>query len=202
LSGDRIERLTLHQTGGKGEVTVAVVDDFASARAAIASFAWPDAPFSRARMRAALGLDRRTSCCEDTAGLGVPQKDNEPPLPLPVQAVEFQNHCAACHRTPERSPPNFLAGDTQRVTASLAQCAPRILRFGPWQTPAARDSVPMPPPPIARRQSVVQTAPDPTIAAPKALSPIGCARKPVASPMPRDARPRLRESRPCLPPDA
>jgi hypothetical protein len=148
-SGDRIERLTVRQSGGKGEATVTVVEDFASARAAIANFAWPDAPFGRARMRA-------------------PQEDIEPPLPLPSPAAEFQSHCAPCHRTPERFPPNFLVGDTQRVSASLAQCAPRIfVRLAMWRTPtAARDKVPMPPPLASRGGSPwVQTAPDPAIAA-------------------------------------
>jgi mono/diheme cytochrome c family protein len=166
-SGDSIERLNVRRAGEKGKATVTVVEDFAPARAAIANFAWPDAPFSRARMRAALGLDHRATCCEDPAGLGAPQKDIEPPLPLPAPAAEFQKHCGACHRTPEGFPPNFLAGDTQRVRASLAQCAPRIfVRLTMWQMPpAARDKVPMPPPLASRGGSPwAQTAPDPAIA--------------------------------------
>ena len=166
-SGDSIERLTVRRAGGKGRATVTVVEDFAPARAAIANFAWPDAPFSRARMRDALGLDRRATCCEDPASLGAPQKDIEPPLPLPAPAAEFQRPCAACHRTPERFPPNFLAGDRERVRASLAQCAPRIfVRLAMWQTPpAARDKVPMPPPLASRGGSPwAQTAPDSAIA--------------------------------------
>jgi mono/diheme cytochrome c family protein len=118
-------------------------------------------------MRDALGLDRRVRCCEDPAGLGVPQEDIEPPLALPAPVAEFQSHCAVCHRTPERFPPNFLAGDKERVSASLAQCAPRIfVRLTMWQMPpAARDKVPMPPPQASRDGSPwVQTAPDPAIA--------------------------------------
>ena len=165
-SGDRIERITVRRAGGKGKATVTVAEDFAPARAAIANFAWPDAPFSRVRMRAALGLDRRANCCEDPAGLGAPQSDIEPPS-LPAPAAEFQRYCAACHRTPEGFPPNFLAGDGERVRASLAQCAPRIfVRLTMWQMPpAARDKVPMPPPLASRGGSPwAQTAPDPAIA--------------------------------------
>ena len=147
-SGDRLERVTVRRAGGKGEATLIVAEDFAPIRTAIAASAWPDAPFTRARMRAALGLGDRAACCEDSAGLGPPQGDIEAMPPLPPQAAEFQTHCAACHRTAERLPPNFLAGDAERVTASLAQCAPRIfVRLAMWQTPpAARDKVPMPPP--------------------------------------------------------
>ncbi|HEX5862718.1 MAG TPA: hypothetical protein VF014_00340, partial [Casimicrobiaceae bacterium] len=53
------------------------------------------------------------------------------------------------------------------VSASLAQCAPRIfVRLAMWQTPpAARDKVPMPPPLASRDGSPwTQTAPDPAIA--------------------------------------
>ena len=167
-SGDRIERLSVRRAGEKGEATVTVVEDFAPARAAIANFAWPSAPFSRARMRAALGLDRRATCCEDTTSLGAPQEDIEPALPLPALAADFESHCAACHRTPGRFPPNFLAGDAKRVRASLVQCAPRIfVRLVMWQTPtAARDKVPMPPPLASRGgRPWVQTAPDPAIVA-------------------------------------
>ena len=167
-NGDRIERLTVRHAGGKGAATVTVVEDFAPVRAAIANDVWPDAPFSRVRLRGVLGLDRRTVCCEDPAGLGVPQEDIEPALPLAAQAAEFQSHCGGCHRTSGPFPPNFLAGDTRRVSASLAQCAPRIfVRLAMWQTPpAARDKVPMPPPLASRDGSPwTQTAPDPAVAA-------------------------------------
>ncbi|MET1084163.1 MAG: hypothetical protein ABWY12_14115 [Burkholderiales bacterium] len=169
-SGDGIERLTLRRAGDKGEATVTVVEDFAPIRAAIANVAWPDTPFSRIRMRAALGLAARATCCEDPApaGLQAPRKDVESPLQVPAQAPEMQSHCGACHRTPERSPPNFLAGDAQRVSASLAQCAPRIfVRLALWQTPpVARDKVPMPPPRASHDGSPwIQTEPDRAIAA-------------------------------------
>src|SRR5512132_131440 len=167
-TGDSIERLTVRGTGGKGKATLTVAEDFAPVRMAIADFAWPDAPFSRARMRLAVGLDPRATCCEDTAVLGAPQEDTEVMPPLPAQAAEFQNHCAACHRTAERLPPNFLAGDPERVSMSLTQCAPRIfVRLAMWQTPpAARAKVPMPPPLASRGGSPwIQTAADPAIAA-------------------------------------
>jgi hypothetical protein len=170
LSGDAIERLTVRHAGEKGEATVTVVEDFAPVRAAIANFEWPDAAFSRVRMRAALGLAARATCCEDPApaGLKAPRKDVEPRLQVPAQAAELQSHCGVCHRTPERSPPNFLAGDAQRVSASLAQCAPRIfVRLALWQTPpAARDKVPMPPPRASHDgRPWIQTEPDRAIAA-------------------------------------
>jgi hypothetical protein len=206
MSGDGIERLAVRRAGAKGEATVTVVEDFAPVRAAIANAAWPDAPFSRARMRAALGLATRTTCCEDPAGLEAPQEDIEPTPPVPAQAAEFQNHCGACHRTPERSPPNFLTGNAQRVKASLAQCAPRIfVRLALWQTPpAARDKVPMPPPHASRGGSPwMQTEPDPAIAALQGTI-AGWLRAetghiPDAAAMLARGYENLR---PCLPPDA
>ena len=203
--GDAIERLTVRPAGGKGRATLAIAEDFASVRTAIANVAWPDAPFSRARMRAALGLDPDAACCEDAAGLAAPQVDVQAMPPLPPQAAEFQNYCGACHRTPERLPPNFLAGDPERVTASLTQCAPRIfVRLAMWQTPpAARDKVPMPPP-LASRDGApwVQTAPDPAIAALRSIvaswlrSETG--RAPDAAEMLVHGYENLR---PCLPPE-
>ncbi len=206
MSGDGIERLTVRRAGAKGEATVTVVEDFAPVRAAIANVAWPDAPFSRARMRAALGLGTRTTCCEDPAGLEAPQEDLEPPLPVPAQAAEFQNHCGACHRTPERSPPNFLAGNAQRVKASLAQCAPRIfVRLALWQTPpAARDKVPMPPPHASRGGSPwIQTEPDPAIAALQGTIAGWLRAETGHIPDAAEMLARGYENlRPCLPPDA
>lgn len=166
--GDRVERVVVSRTGAKGKATVTIAEDFAPARTAIADAPWPDAPFSRIRMRTVLGLASRAACCEDATGLGPPREDVAPALAWSARAAEFQSHCGACHRTTERSPPNFLAGDAARVEASLAQCAPRIfVRLAMWQAPpAARGKVPMPPPHASRDGSPwVQTDPDPAIAA-------------------------------------
>ena len=165
--GDAIERVAVRRAGAGGRATVTVIEDFAPVRAALASLARDDAPFSRTRMRAALGLDTRGACCEDAAGLPAPQEDAEPESVPSAAATAFQTHCARCHRTTERFPPNFLSGDAARVDANLAQCAPRIyVRLAMWQTrPTARDKVPMPPPLASRDGSPwMQTEPDPAIA--------------------------------------
>lgn len=166
-TGDRIERVELSRSGSAGRATVTVVEDFAPARTAIARAKWPDAPFSRARMRAALGLKPEAPCCA-TDRLPPPRDDIEPAQPLTAESEAFVAPCARCHRTPERTPPNFLAGDGQRVGASLAQCAPRIfVRLAMWQAPPTeRAKVPMPPPLASHRGAPhVQIQPDPTIAA-------------------------------------
>lgn len=203
--GDSIERLVVRPAGSKGKATLTIAEDFAPARTAIANFAWPDAPFSRVRMRTALGLDHRADCCEDAAGLAAPQADVQPMPPLPAQAAEFQSYCAACHRTPERLPPNFLAGDPERVTASLTQCAPRIfVRLAMWQTPPAeRDKVPMPPPHASRGGAPwIQTTPDPAISALQSIV-AGWLRSETGRPP--DAAEMLvhgyENLRPCLPPE-
>jgi hypothetical protein len=166
-SGDLIERVTLNRSGSGKLATVTVVEDFAPARSAIARADWPDAPFSRERMRAALGLKPGARCCA-TDRLPPARDDIEPAQPVTREAEAFVAPCGRCHRTPERTPPNFLAGDRQRVDASLAQCAPRIfVRLAMWQAPEAeRAKVPMPPPSASHRGvPQIQSQPDPAIAA-------------------------------------
>jgi mono/diheme cytochrome c family protein len=86
---------------------------------------------------------------------------------LPAPAAEFMTTCGACHATGERSPPNFLAGDTAQVFEQLRQCAPRIfVRLANWQRPPEQwTKVPMPPP-LAGVQGhpFVQSRPDPVVA--------------------------------------
>ncbi len=146
-AGDSIERVTLTRGGGGALATVTVVEDFAPARTAITRADWPDEPFRRVRLRAALGLKAPVQCCA-TGSLPPARQDIEPAQPLAAEAEPFVAPCARCHRTPERTPPNFLAGDGKQVRASLAQCAPRIfVRLAMWQTPEGeRAKVPMPPP--------------------------------------------------------
>jgi mono/diheme cytochrome c family protein len=204
--GDSIDRLTVRRTtDGRGEAALTLTLDFAPLRAAIGSVSWPDAPFDRIAMRAALGLGPRAACCGDAAGLAAPEADLQPALPLPAQAAEFQSHCAACHRTAERSPPNFLTGDTERVTASLTQCAPRIfVRLSMWQTPAdAREKVPMPPPQASRGGGpAVQTAPDPAIPALRNIVAGWLRSETGRAPDVAEMLMRGYENlRPCLPPD-
>jgi hypothetical protein len=82
----------------------------------------------------------------------------------PDIAVPFVAPCAACHGTPEASPPNFLWGDAERVERNLRHCAPRIhARLLMWQVAAdAREKVPMPPPRASRdgRPWVEHAAPE------------------------------------------
>jgi hypothetical protein len=166
-SGDSIERVTLSRSGSGALATVSVVEDFAPARSAIARADWPDAPFSRERLRAALGLKPPIQCC-GSSRLPPARNDIEPAQPLVPEAEAFVAPCARCHRTPERTPPNFLAGDAQRVGASLAQCAPRIyVRLAMWQAPeATRAKVPMPPPGASHQGAPwIQSESDPAIAA-------------------------------------
>lgn len=165
--GDAIERVAVRRAGASGSATVTVIEDFEPVHAALAILARDDAPLGRTRMRAALGLDVRAACCEDATALDAPQEDAEPESLPSAAATAFQTHCARCHRTTERFPPNFLSGDAGRVDAMLAQCAPRIyVRLAMWQAPpVARDKVPMPPPRASRDGSPwIQTEPDPAIA--------------------------------------
>jgi cytochrome c553 len=91
-------------------------------------------------------------CCATPARLPPPMADRAPLQAAPDDAVPFIAACAACHATPETSPPNFLWGDAARVERQLRHCAPRIhARLGMWQATAdARAKTPMPPPAASR----------------------------------------------------
>ncbi len=165
--GDAIERIELPRRGMPGVAAVTVVEDFALARAALARHDWSGAPFTRARLRATLGLPPMNACCG--SGTSFPAADDTVAAAVvPAQATAFIAPCAACHRTADSSPPNFLAGDAQRVSASLAQCAPRMfVRLSMWQSPAtSRAKVPMPPPRASHGGSPsIQATPDPSVSA-------------------------------------
>ncbi len=64
-------------------------------------------------------------------------------------ALQFETQCGACHHTAEITPPNFLHGDSRRVSEALRNCGPRIyvrlaMRSLP---PSQRLKTPMPPEP-------------------------------------------------------
>ena len=166
-SGDAIERIELPPRGKAGTAIVKVVEDFAPARAALQRNDWSEAPLTRAHARTTLGLPPLKACCGARVAASAVD-DAVVAAAVPAQATAFIAPCAACHRTAERSPPNFLAGDSDRISASLAQCAPRIfVRLSMWQSPAtSRAKVPMPPPRASHSGNVsMQTAPDPAVSA-------------------------------------
>lgn len=155
-NGNAIARVALRWRGAQGVAKVTVIEDFAKLREAVAALSLPDKPFSRtafmAALDAALGLPAQARCCDDESSLPPAQADVVPATSLPPEAAAFQQPCGACHATAEPSPPNFLAGDANRISASLAHCAPRMfVRLAMWESrPEARDKVPMPPPQASR----------------------------------------------------
>jgi hypothetical protein len=169
--GSAVERIEMHWHAADvhlfdGVHTVAAnasvhtVDDFALVRDAIAAMAnegvFAAQPFNRAALLALLfgklGLPARVWCCSDGSRLpGAVVEAAMPPAPTEGPGkpyAAFYPPCARCHATSERFPPNFLAGTSERVAASMKQCAPRIYaRLAMWRmAPAARDKTPMPPP--------------------------------------------------------
>jgi len=163
--GDAIESIELPAAGKSGIATVKVVADFAAVRVALDNQDWSDASLSRSRVRSALGLAPMAACC-GSRKLAVAPSDVVAASSVPPAATAFVAPCAACHRTAERSPPNFLAGDAQRISDNLAQCAPRMfVRLSMWQVPlAARAKVPMPPPRASHAGTpLIQSAPDSVI---------------------------------------
>ncbi len=143
LAGQRIERLELKPTARGARATLILVEDFQAQRAAIERADWADV-FTRNSLRVALGLKPMRQCC---ATPSVTLAEDQAVEPSGV-ATAFSAACGSCHQSAERSPPNFLAGDSVRVDAALRHCAQRMyVRLAMWQLPpVARAKVPMPPP--------------------------------------------------------
>lgn len=77
-------------------------------------------------------------------------------------AAAFEPDCGGCHHTEAITPPNFLAGDADRVERALTACAPRMfVRLAMRDRPAAaREKSPMPPEPVLLpgRQAMTNSA--------------------------------------------
>jgi mono/diheme cytochrome c family protein len=169
--GNAIEQIEIRWANGKGTTSLMVVDDFAPVVAAIDSLAndnldgkfdgFSDAAFRRARLLpallSALGVAGVDACCLDASNLPPPQTSpiGEHGTGAPAHA-RFNQYCGQCHLSAERAPPNFLAGDTAVVEATLRHCAPRIfVRLSMWQSsPDVRAKTPMPPDVALHRMEV------------------------------------------------
>ena len=177
--GRALKRVELRwHDDAEGQAVLTVVDDFEPLRAAVATLAddrsgsspLASVALSRSRVLAALsaelGLPART-CCE--GGARLPSAEVEIDATRGVESspvgAALAPHCARCHRTSERFPPNFLHGNAERVTAAIAACAPRIfVRLSMWTRPAAaRDKTPMPPPARSGRATPGAEAPTPAV---------------------------------------
>jgi hypothetical protein len=141
-------------------VEVTVIDDFGLARRAVDRLLanqpalFDGAPLARASLMRALfselGMTERSWCCIDDTGM--PPAALDPPQVSASALAQpelrpFIHHCAMCHLTNERFPPNFLSGDANRVAENLRQCAPRMLvRLSAWRPRTGqRVKSPMPP---------------------------------------------------------
>jgi len=159
-SGNAIERVELRWQGaGGGEAAVAVSEDFAPLRQAIADAAADSTlispkSFARADVMAnlatALALPAQQWCCSQAQTLPVAEEDVDTGMASAAAQVAdpFKKACALCHSTTEHSPANFLHGDARRVNAAVIACAPRMfVRLSMWGVaPDQRAKVPMPPP--------------------------------------------------------
>ncbi len=205
---------------GTHEVTahavVNVVDDFAPVRDAIAALAadttdkgvFSALPFSRPRVLAALfeklELHQREWCCNDASHLPPARVEpQESPLPTAGPAEDFAAfypHCARCHATNERFPPNFLAGPGERVAASVKQCAPRIYaRLAMWRVaPAMRDKTPMPPP-VPSVNATAYSAPAPVAGLERTITELLRAESGTAPRVEQVLAQGYEALRPCMP---
>jgi hypothetical protein len=174
--GRAVESLQLHwptgpATESSGSGTVAVMDDFAALRQAVAALAAQTQsgaldvlgakPLRRAALMPALfaqlGMAPTHWCCVADTGMPPARLDADrytsvDPHPAINPAASpalrpFYRYCANCHQSRDTLPPNFLYGDAAQVSAKLAQCAPRIhYRLAMWQLAAPdRPKTPMPP---------------------------------------------------------
>ena len=145
-----------------GHAELGTLQDFAPLETAVAELArdpqtaaelFGAAPFRRSRIMPALyarlGMSGGQQCCTEPADMALPQLDrgDGDAGPVAAGAEPFYQFCALCHRTPETSPPNFLYGRSDAVSANLRHCAERIYyRLTMWQSGAGVQSkTPMPP---------------------------------------------------------
>lgn len=154
---------------GKGWVVVEWRQEFSAVEQAVAALVeGPDGPalfgpraFPREALFAALFASLGAAnvpgvppCCQ-TADRLPPPRLEVPAMapgagaanPLASPLADFYPYCAACHRTAETFPPNFLQGNPVQVAAALRQCAPRLyVRLAMADlAPEHRDKTPMPP---------------------------------------------------------
>ncbi len=167
--GNAIHRLEFRRSASNpasGEVVLEIRLEFSAVERAMAAliestkgetlFA-PDTIPRQAMMAAVfkqLGLPAQPTCCAAAQTLPAPRLEVAVLAPGARASVAvdgslqaFFPYCAACHRTAETFPPNFLAGDSTQVAARLRQCAPRLyVRLAMADVPAEqRDKTPMPP---------------------------------------------------------
>ncbi len=167
--GNLIARVSLQIAAqpARAALEVSVREDFAPLRGAVAelaqqarthtSEALDDGPFRRDKVMSALfaslGLPPRAWCCDASQG-PAPGLDDAPVQVNELQAqgaepelTSFYRFCGRCHEGSDRSPPNFLGGDTRQVAKRLRACAERVYyRLSMWGVPeSAREKSPMPP---------------------------------------------------------
>lgn len=149
--GNSIEQIVLRwpsRNGNEGEAEVAIREDFAGLAKSVSAAAADLRP-----LRVSL-IDEITARAQGVQPVSVPVErisaatdERAPGVDVHPLALLFESQCGSCHHTSEATPPNFLSGDSRRVSAALASCAPRIfvrmaMRDAP---PDQRAKTPMPP---------------------------------------------------------
>ncbi len=156
--GNAVDRIELRwRSDETADATITVRDDFAPLRHAVETVIGASigskTPLARGPLMAAIGnaieLPVRADLSANPHELPAAAHNLQPQYieNAPSEVALFEQPCAVCHRTPERSPPNFLQGDAQQVAAALDHCAPRIfVRLSMWQQAKdKRVKTPMPP---------------------------------------------------------
>ena len=215
-NGDAVGSVTLRRDPGRSaqaRIDLQLRHDFrrledtVNRLAGDAAGVFSEAPFVRPRVLSgvflALGAGDLDWCCTGDTGLAPPvteQPDvsNGDPLLAPFLQV-----CAACHRSSEPFPPNFLAGTPDQVLAGIAQCAERIqYRLAMWDVQQdRRTKSPMPP-----RQAVSLSDAEletwtrgPLLQLRRALSEIAARKQQPLPAQPQATARAYVELRPCMP---
>lgn len=209
-TGDTVQQIALHWSKNDGVATVVIHEDFAAIEKAVSGIKLDAAPLRSSLIgdiAARVAGAQPTPCCAlsphptAVADEYVPASAKAHPL-----AHILESQCGACHHTAESAPPNFLSGDTRRVSRALQSCAPRILvRLAMRDLPPEqRDKTPMPPesflPPVIGGRTT--RAPDPkSLAAVRANIEAMLREEYGRLPTPGELLQHGYESlRPCLPP--
>ena len=172
-TGNALHRLELswpvERVSTKEDATLSVMRDFDPVRDAIKQLVerkqenpFAIGPFQAERTIHALfeqlGIATNKDCCDDAV---VPMQlaildsnhsrafsENARRSGKTPDMQALHRFCASCHKSSDATfPPNFLLGDSERVTKKLTRCAPRIwYRLNMWRIPEAqRTKSPMPP---------------------------------------------------------
>lgn len=150
-NGRTVQQIALHWSKGEGAATILVREDFAAIESAVSEEVASGTVLRSSLIDAiaarAAGSQPASCCAQPVRAAGVADEYVPATAAMHPAALVLESQCGSCHHTAEAAPPNFLSGDTRRISLALEHCAPRIfVRLAMRDLPPQqRDKTPMPP---------------------------------------------------------